>query len=500
MNNNQTISTLPIEIIQRSILPMAQIPVAVEIEQAVLGVLLSESSYATEQALLTLTEDSFTAQANKVIFQAIRTIEKQGKKIDLLSVSQALKETHNLDVVGGASKIVELSQSIGSGAHLEQHVRILIENQIGRQLAVNGYQTMCQVLTGSDVDDVIKEAQNRIDQVMTVGFVDSKRRHISDILVDAIDQAHKREQNSRIGKVTGITTGLKELDRITNGWQAQQLIILAARPAMGKTALMLHFALSAAKTGFATQIYSLEMGSVSLANRLITSQCNADPNSFKSGRDIYWTEIDKGVDLLKTLPIHIDEKAGVSMRYITTHSKIMHRRGQCDLILIDYLQLINTKSVGRNREQEVAECSRMAKELAKELSIPVIMLAQLSRAVEGRGGSKKPMLSDLRESGAIEQDADIVLFPHRQEYYENDKEYTEIRLSNGKEAIIPLKGFGTITVAKQRDGATGEVRFKYNEFVNKFTDFDEREYANPNYTPLKNTYESIRQHDDDMPF
>lgn len=475
-------------------------PIAFEIEQATLGILMIENSYVTEQSLLMLSVDSFTSDAHRVIYQVIAKLKAEGRKTDLYSVGQQLNQARQTDIIGGLSYLASLTQLVGSGVNLEQYTRHLVENQIGRQLAVNSYRTMCQVLEGVDIADVLQAAQVDIDQVMTVGFVDSKRRHISDIVDDALNEARNRESNAKIGKVTGITTGLKELNRMTNGWQPGQLIILAGRPAMGKTAVMLHFAICAAKAGVAVQIYSLEMGSVSLTNRLITSQCDVDPNSFRNGYGIDWAEVEKGAAILRELPIDIDEKAAVSMRYIATHSKIMNRKGRCGLILIDYLQLINTKSTGRNREQEVAECSRMAKELAKELGVPVIMLAQLSRAVEGRGGSKKPMLSDLRESGAIEQDADIVLFPHRPEYYETTKEYTETQLSNGKTVYIPSKGFGTISIAKQRDGATGEVKFCYNDYVNKFYDFDEREYLNPNYTPAKNIYEPTNHIDDDMPF
>lgn len=483
MKKQQTITALPIKAISSTLLPTAQMPFALDIEQAVLGCIMIDRSAAVQQSLLQLTPDSFYDGCTRTVFETMRVVENSGSQIDIHTVGEQLKQDNNLAAIGGINYLVDLTQKVGSGAHFETHVKILLERQIGRQLAAAGYRTMCRALDGLDVADVLDQVQGDIEQITTVGLSNSNHQHISLITETAVSQAHIRQQKYEKGEINGIPTGLAELDKLTGGWQPSQLIILAARPAMGKTALMLHFAISAAKAGIASCIYSVEMSAVSLIDRMMLSQCSIASENYRRGRlsNSEWMAIDDAKAKLDALPITVDDKAGVSMRYIAIHSKIMQRRGKCSLVLVDYLQLLDmrTPEKGRNREQEVANASKAAKELAKELGIVVIMLAQLSRAVEGRGGNKEPMLSDLRESGAIEQDADIVMFPHRPQYY-TDKPYADVMLPGGRIVHdMPLAGLGKLIVAKQRDGATGTVMFNCNLSQCRFWDFDERQYLAP---------------------
>lgn len=466
------------EIIDQS----AQIPQAVEIEKIVLGVLLVDNDTMSQQAKLLLCPEVFYDPSHSLIFSAIKQLDEQGKKSDLQTVGLCLKEQNRLSAIGGMVYLVVLTQLAGSGATLTQHIQILIQAHISRQVLQASYNATRQILSGDvDIADTIRDMTARIEQAQLGVVVGASRRHIAEIAVDAIEAAHKREERYLTGKAAGITTGLRVLDQLTSGWQAGQLIVLAARPAMGKTAAMIHLMRQAALQGIAVCAYSLEMTGISLLNRMLVAQSGGRVNAdnLRRGRlsAEEWAELDAAEKSFAKLPIYIDDRSNVSMQYIATHSRMMNKQGKCGIVFIDYLQLMDTRTAerGRNREQEVAQCSKAAKVLAKELGVPVVLLAQLNRAVEGRGG-KEPMLSDLRESGAIEQDADIVMFVHRPEYYEKDKQEVETRLSDGQKHFVPIKGLGKFIVAKNREGSTGDAKFSYNESLTVITDFDERPY------------------------
>lgn len=462
--------------------PQGSMPSTPEIEQAVLGVLIAENSAASQEAMLHLTPESFFDPAHALIFRAIERLSKCGRQIDLMTVGQELKVCSELVAAGGMAYLTQLTQRIGSGAHVSEHVQILMQTQIARQVIQASYSALRKTLSDDqDIDTTLSELVDELERAQMVGIQQTNRQHISQVIEASIAQIKEREERYRSGLTTGITTGLKKLDEITNGWHAGELVIVAARPAMGKTALMLHLAKSAARSGVAVCLYSLEMSNVSIGNRLLASECAVEASHIRSGRLSWgeWAEIEAARASIEKLPIYTDDKAAVSMQYIATHSRIMNRRGQCSMVVIDYLQLMDSRSSdrGRNREQEVAQTSAAAKRLAKELGVPVVLLAQLSRAVETRGGAKEPMLSDLRESGAIEQDADVVLFIHRPEYYGGGKEENvEVYLSNGQKVKVPTKGFGTIAIAKNREGATGKVAFSYNSSLTQIADFDETPY------------------------
>ena len=321
-----------------------------------------------------------------------------------------------------------------------------------------------------DVADVLDESNKLIDKINALSCGSSAGQSLRDSLTESLKLAEQRQAAYLGGLPTGIPTGISDLNRLTGGWRGSQLIILAARPAMGKTALMLHFAKSAALNGTPVCIFSLEMSHVSLSDRLLLSECEVEVNRFRNG-DLSgddWRQLNEASAQLEKLPIHVDDNAVVSMRYIKTRCHILKKQGKCGLIMIDYLQLADTstKERNRNREQEIAQASRQAKIIAKELDVPVVLLSQLSRECEKRA-DKQPQLSDLRESGAIEQDADVVGFIFRPAYYGLD------RIETLKYGNISTSGLGIINIAKQRDGATGLVAFSHNPSMTKIGDFQE---------------------------
>jgi replicative DNA helicase len=286
---------------------------------------------------------------------------------------------------------------------------------------------------------------------------------LSEIMNLTVEAMYRRKLLAEKGVQSGITTGLADLDRITGGWQQSDLVILAARPAMGKTAVALHFARKAAEAGAAVAMFSLEMSAVSLGNRLALSQTDVDSDRFRLGKlsREEALDIENAASKLYHLPVYVDSNAAVTMGYIHSRCRMLKKKGKCSMIIIDYLQLAGEKGDrNRNRENEVSQMSREAKLIARELDVPVILLSQLSREVEKRS-NKVPMLADLRESGAIEQDADMVIFIHRPEYYDKGAE----------------TGYGELIVSKYRNGKTGIVRFKYNESLTRIYDYDTRGYG-----------------------
>ena len=442
---------------------------APDLEATTLGALLLEP-YQFPEVSGILTADCFVNPANARIYEAIRRMADRGEAIDMITVTERLKHDGNLKSVGGAVYLTGLTLRVGSAVHLVNHAMHLRDLATRRNITTGAGQLLAKATDETaDLDDVLDILAKLADSAGDAAVGGAPALPLSRILSDALAAAEKRQALQQSGKVTGIPTGLSDLDKITGGWQGSQLIILAARPAMGKTALALHFAKSAAQAGTPVAMFSLEMANVSLADRLILSECGTEADRYRAGRftDTDWRGINGAAARLENLPIHIDDNAMASMRRVRSVSKVLQRRGQCGMGILDYLQLVDNqtdKKAQRNREQEVAAASRTAKLLAKELNVPVILLSQLSRNVESRG-DKTPILSDLRESGAIEQDADIVAFIHRPAYYGVEEMNTRIY------GNIKTEGLGILTVAKQRDGATGTVPFRHNPSMTKITDY-----------------------------
>lgn len=452
-------------------------PNALDAERAILGALLLEPDQCSD-VVTKLKPEAYYAPKNEFIYRAIAALYDKGEKIDLYTVGRQLEKEGRM----GADQITpaylaELTQSVGSASHTADHVRIVMEKYIARRILSAGRELAARAADpGTDIADVMDYAAKEIDAITETVTGGHAGQHIREGITAALQQAEKRAAAAQRGEVTGITTGLHELDRITAGWHGSQLIILAARPAMGKTALMLHFAKAAARSGTPVCIYSLEMSNVSLSNRLLLSEAEVESDAFRSGRltPEDWRKLEPAAATVSRLPIYVDDNPVVSMRYVKNHSRIMAKRGACGMILVDYLQLADMGGdKSRNREQEVAQASRQAKIIAKELNVPVILLSQLSRNVEGRA-DKKPILADLRESGAIEQDADLVAFIYRPAYYGISE------MATRSQGTIRTEGLGILSVAKQRNGACGDIPFRHNAAMTRIGDWDAPQSMNLN--------------------
>lgn len=444
-------------------------PNYIEAERAVLGSLLVYYD-GMVGVLAKISEDAFYDAKNRAVFNAILKLNNDNIPVDMISVAECLKKEGKLDEAGGYVYVSKLSNN---GTIVEQQVehycKLLIQLQVERTLL-----DMCAEIASRsdgthDVFDTISFADKQLQKISDVLSFGSRMEHVGKSLEKAADESIMRTENRRKGKISGVTSGLEDLDTMTSGFKGGELIILAARPAMGKTAMLLYFAKSAAKQGIPVCIYSLEMDSISLADRLILSETNIKAERYRNGylSNDDFNEISEAKKRLSELPIYVDDNPIVSMRYIRSHSKRMNKQGKCGLILVDYLQLADMAEKGKNREQEVAQASRTAKIIAKELDVPFILLSQLNRACEERM-DKKPQLSDLRESGAIEQDADKVMFVYRPEYY-------KLKDQHGQ----PIIGEGALIMAKQRNGAVGEVAFRYNESLTQIRGYSDSPFENP---------------------
>lgn len=442
-------------------------PQAVDIEEIVLGALMLEKN-AISTVVNLLSSDVFYKEAHQVIYRAIISLYDKSQPVDILTVTNRLKETNNLELSGGPFYITQLTSRIASSANIEHHAGILVQKFLQREIIRVSTELIRDSFDDTiDPFDLLAKSDNEFSKISEFTARGGSLSHISSSVKKSVESAHKRQLMFENNQESGITTGLYDLNKLTGGWQPSDLIIIAARPGMGKTSVMLKFASSAARSGKAVCIYSLEMSDERLADNMILSLCNVDKDKFKKG-DLSrydWQEISYAKDMLDKMPVYIDPNPVVSMRYIKANSRVMAKKGQCDMIMIDYLQLadIGSDDRNRNREQDVAQASRNAKIIAKELNVPVILLSQLSRKVEERH-NKIPQLSDLRESGAIEQDADIVAFLYRPEYYGIDN-------IDGQ----PTKGIGQVIVAKHRNGSTDDVNFRYNPSMTRIEDFYTKE-------------------------
>ncbi|MDP4290961.1 MAG: replicative DNA helicase [Bacteroidota bacterium] len=432
-------------------------------EKAVLGAALCDIN-AFSDIDSVLSSEMFSKKTYQSIFRALKQLHDERKSMDFITVFNQLKANQELPPNANITILTELSINVHSSLHILAHAEIIQDAYYRRKLKQFGNNVMIQAddYTNDPTDlthQIIDSAQEMFNAFQRTSTI----RSIGEIMPDVVMDIKNRCANIKTGQLSGINTGLTELDAITNGWQKSNVIVLAGRPGMGKTALMLNFARTAAHCGKNVLIYSLEMSSISLVERLICKEISVDPNNYRNG-NLTVDELERigsAMKRLKELPIYIDDKPVVSMGYIRNHAKRMKRNNKCDMIFIDYLQLADMKGeANRNREQEVAQASRMAKIIAKELNIPVMLLSQLSREVEKRG-NQEPKLSDLRESGAIEQDADIVMFVYRP-----SKAGIEFD-GSGRD----MKGLGKIYIEKHRNGPTGVVKFSTNDSLTKIWDY-----------------------------
>jgi len=440
-------------------------PQAVDLEEATLGAMLIDKK-GVDEIVDMLTPEAFYKEAHGHIFEAIFSLFEQGEPIDLLTVSSELKKQKKLEAVGGDFYLAQLANKVSSSAHIEFHARIILQKFIQRSLIRISNEIIKEAFDEStDVFDLLDSAESKLYDV-TQGNIKTSTESAQTLVM----QAKKRiEEISNKEGLSGVPSGFEELDKLTSGWQPSDLVIVAARPGMGKTALTLSMARNiAVGQGVPVAFFSLEMSSVQLITRLISSETGLSSEKLRTGNleTHEWEQLNVKVKSLEKAPLFIDDTPSLSIFDLRAKARRLASQHGIKLIMIDYLQLmtanVNTKS--GNREQEISTISRNLKALAKELDIPVIALSQLSRAVETRTGSKRPLLSDLRESGAIEQDADIVSFIYRPEYYGIDEWDDEER--------TPTQGQAEFIVAKHRNGATDTIRLKFIGHLGRFENLD----------------------------
>lgn len=437
-------------------------PQAVEIEKMVLGALMIDKDAFSVVSEI-LHPETFYEPRSQKIYRAIQTLSLNEDPVDIMTVVEELKREGTLDEVGGPGYILELSSHVASSAHIEYHAKVLAQKYLARQLISFASVIETKAFDETvDVDELMQEAEGSLFELSQKNMRQDYTQ-IDPVVKQAVEILQKAAANK--GGLTGIPTGYTKLDDYTAGWQKSDLVIIAGRPAMGKTS----FALSLAKNiavDYNTPIafFSLEMNNVQLVNRLISNVCEIEGKKILNGQldDEEWKRLDKNVRKLQTAPIYVDDTPGMSIFELRTKARRLVREKGVKVIMIDYLQLMNANGARfGSRQEEVSTISRSLKGLAKELDIPVLALSQLNRTVEGREGieGKRPQLSDLRESGAIEQDADMVLFVHRPEYY---RIFTDEKGND-------LHGKAQIIIAKHRKGGTGDVLLN---FRGEFTRFE----------------------------
>ncbi len=452
-------------------------PQAQELEDSVIGALMIEKeAYGTVADLLR--PEVFYKDQNRMVFEAIRELAAKDQPIDVMTVGEKMKTQGTLEKAGGLVYLADLSRRVASAAHLRYHAQIIAQKATARDLIAMAAQIEEKAYDETqDIEDLMQEAEAGIFEITQR----SQKRDVTQIdpvIEEAFKRMEKAAQNT--GSISGIPSGFHALDKITSGWQTPDLVIIAARPAMGKTAFVLSMAKHMAiDREIPTAIFSLEMSNVQLVNRLIMNVCEIEGEKIKTGKmsKADSQKLNTKINIMKGKPLYMDDTPSLSIFELRSKArKLVHDHG-VRIIIIDYLQLMNAQgSSFGSREQEVSIISRGLKGLAKELDIPIIALSQLNRGVEARTGieGKTPQLSDLRESGAIEQDADMVCFIHRPEYYHI---YTD------EKSAKDLRGLAQIIVAKHRNGATDSIwlrfRGKYAKFQNEDEAIDPDELNTP---------------------
>ncbi len=449
-------------------------PNALDFERIVIGTFLIDRK-GLDHSIDLLTPDVFYDPRHQTIFSSILKLYESNSPIDLMTVIQDLKKNEKLNLAGGDHYIIDLTMGVSSSAHIEYHVRVILEKFILRSLInVSANVIDSSYKETTDVFELLDKAEQSFFEI-TNGTIKKGFDTANSLVKEAIDKIKSLKDKEGL---SGIPSGFTALDKETGGWQNSDLIIIAARPAMGKTAFILSMARNiCVDHNIPMALFSLEMASVQLITRMISSETGISSEKLRKGQmsDDEWQRLFTNVSALENAPLYIDETPSLSIFDFRAKCRRLVMQHGVKIIMVDYLQLMTASSGkgGGNREQEIAMISRSLKAIAKELNVPVIALSQLSRTVETRPG-KRPMLSDLRESGAIEQDADIVSFIFRPEYYkiavwDNDEEGAETSTENQAEIII----------AKHRNGATADVRLAFHKNIGKFADLG----TNYEYTP-----------------
>ncbi|HNR41822.1 MAG TPA: replicative DNA helicase [Bacteroidales bacterium] len=440
-------------------------PQAIDMEEAVLGAIMLEKE-AVITILDILKPESFYKEAHQKIFKAVSDLSMREHPVDLYTVTEELRATNELDSVGGPVYLTQLTSKVVSAAHVDYHARIVAQKYIQRELIRVSTEIQVRSYDDSyDVTDLLDYSENALFQIAE-GNIKREVSPINLVIKEAIreiEEAGKRED-----ALVGIPSGFTKLDRLTSGWQKSELIIIAARPSMGKTA----FALSMARNmaidhGKKVAIFSCEMSSIQLVNRLIIAETDIPGEKIKNGRlsEEEWKQLDSRIKKLVQAPVFIDDTPAISVFELRAKCRRLMAQQKLDIVIVDYLQLMSGPDNAGSREQEVSSISRSLKSIAKELNVPILALSQLNRSVEIRGGSKRPLLSDLRESGAIEQDADMVVFIHRQE------KFGMLTFEDGSST----RGIAEIILAKNRNGPVDDVRLRFREEKAQFVDIEDFE-------------------------
>jgi len=474
-------------------------PQATDLEEAVLGAIMLEKDALTA-VIDIIKPEVFYIEQHQLIYSAIFRLFARSEAIDILTVTNELKKSGELEKAGGAYYVAQLTNRVASSANVEYHARIIIQKYIQRELIRISSEIIKDAFEDTtDVFDLLDQAEKNLFTVS-----DSNLRRTSEdmptLIKQAVDEIEAAKNQGH--QLRGVQSGFTELDRITSGWQRSDLIILASRPGMGKTAFALSMTRNiAVEFRRPVAIFSLEMSSLQLVTRLISAESGLSSEKLRRGdlQDYEWQQLNTRISKLIDAPIFIDDTPALSIFELRAKCRRLKSQHNIEMILIDYLQLM-TGSYDRqgNREQEISNISRSLKSLAKELNVPVLALSQLSRAVETRGGSKKPILSDLRESGAIEQDADLVVFIYRPEYY-GIEEY---------EDQSPTAGMAEIIVAKHRNGPLGEIRLRFISKYARFHDPESGDFETAGFTGStrgENNTKTVPSRmndmeDDDVPF
>lgn len=448
-------------------------PQAKDLEEAVLGALMLEKNAIMEVADI-LHTDCFYDPRHQDIYRAVVELFAESQPIDILTVRQRLQKMGKLESAGGAFYLAELTSKVNSAANIEFHARIVLEAYIKRAvIEIIGRLGTMAYEDSTDVFNLLDEAEKMFFQISEQN-IRKNYLQMSDLMRKALKELD--EKKAKEDGLTGVPTGFSKLDRVTAGFQKSNLIIIAARPGMGKTAFMVSVARNAAvEFGSPVAIFSLEMSAIELVNRLISAEAEIKSEKIKKGQldEAEWKHLNNRIPKLTESPIFIDDTPALSVLELRAKARRLKAQHNIQLIMIDYLQLMSGGDTGKgNREQEIAYISRSLKNIAKELDIPVIALSQLSRAVETRGGDKRPQLSDLRESGSIEQDADVVMFLYRPDYYGITQD----------ESGGSTKDIGEVIIAKHRNGSLDTIQLRFMGEYTKFENLDNTNFSETNFS------------------
>ncbi len=445
-------------------------PQAQDAERAVLSACL-QSADALGESMELLRPQDFYVPRHRAVYQSLIALSERGEPADLITLADHLESQGELAKMGGPAELDAMLDVAASPANVSYHARIVRQRALLREVIAVSHSTAKDAYEGGETaEEILDRAQSELfvlaQQAEKKGY--QALKDLANLTFQHIQEAYQRG-----GEITGIPSGFSDLDKLTGGFQPSDFVILAGRPSMGKTAIALNLACNAASGGHPVGFFSLEMSSEQLVTRLISSMGGFDNHAIRTGRlkPTDWPRLTEALGKLTQLPVYIDDSSGISVLELRSKARRMVQLHSVKLIVVDYLQLMSSHDRSENRQQEISQISRSLKALAKDLGITVIALSQLSRAVESRGGDHRPMLSDLRESGAIEQDADMVSFVYRQEYYEPDNP----ELANLAELII----------GKQRNGPIGTVKLHFDRRFTRFSNLARDKVPPPNYSPTR---------------